>query len=212
MNPIPEAWNRLFLREECRRFAGYWLSLQKDGLVPLRRNLNPNDIRDLLPFLMMMEQISDHEFRFRLVGTAVVSRIGHDSTGRIISVRNFDENSSFTRTIQAVLSQPCGYYVVAEEIYRTGLRASVELLGFPLASASGKPKFIATLSHECSKKYSEILHDSAMNEMRGQVHHFLDIGAGTPPAIGGAFTYSPRLAASEDVSHTPMLQKVAAKH
>ena len=190
---VPAEWMKLFLTPECGEFAQYWLGLQTDGLVPLRKCFKPTDIRPLLPFLTLIERLSDHEFRYRLVGTAVVSRNGYDSTGTAFSIRTMSEDSPFVKTLLGVLEKPCGYYLVAEERYRSGLKAGVEILGFPLAdNDTGVPRFIANLSHECTKKYSTLLHDSSLKEMIGQVHFFLDIGADLPQSVSGEFTYTPR--------------------
>jgi len=206
MTTLPEDWTRLFLKDECSRFAEYWLQLRGDDLVPSRRNLKPSEIRDLLPYLSILERLSEHEFRYRLVGTAVVSRSGFDNTRRTFSLRDLRSDSPFSHTVLSVLDWPCGYYLLAEERYKTGLKAVVELLGFPLSGDLGAPRFIATLSHECSKKYSNFLHDSELKEMTGQGHRFLDIGAGAPPAIDASFTYQPK-ALSVDSDTAPRAAK-----
>lgn len=54
------------------RLARYWYELaDKAGGVPPRSAFDPCHIQDLLPRLIVIEHIGNHDFRYRLLGTEV---------------------------------------------------------------------------------------------------------------------------------------------
>jgi hypothetical protein len=61
----------------------YWLAKRGSRSMPARRDLNPADIPKLLPYLMIVEKDGE-QFRYRLVGTAVVREFGNDGTGGFV--------------------------------------------------------------------------------------------------------------------------------
>ncbi|HVO14318.1 MAG TPA: PAS domain-containing protein [Alphaproteobacteria bacterium] len=68
-----------------RRFYEYWLSKCRPGRLPARADIDPVEIPDLLPWIMLIDPVPDAagiRFRFRLVGTGLVARAGRDATGR----------------------------------------------------------------------------------------------------------------------------------
>jgi len=67
-----------------RRAYDYWLKKCAGRPFPNRADLDPAEIKDVLPHLTIVERTgSDAEprFRYRLVGTAVVQAVGRDRTG-----------------------------------------------------------------------------------------------------------------------------------
>jgi len=70
--------------QRIHRLHAYWLAKAK-GKVPARSDIDPVDVRELLPNLMMIDVLGDPpRFRYRLVGTRVVQYTGFDFTGRCI--------------------------------------------------------------------------------------------------------------------------------
>ncbi|MEZ5831692.1 MAG: PAS domain-containing protein [Dongiaceae bacterium] len=67
--------------QRIRRLNTYWQAKAK-GRVPSRSDIDPVDVRELLPNLMMIDVLADPQrFRYRLVGTRVVQYTGFDFTG-----------------------------------------------------------------------------------------------------------------------------------
>ena len=67
-----------------RRGYEYWLAKCAGRLFPDRADLDPAEIKDILPHLTILEVIGDDlmpRFRYRLVGTAVVDAVGRNRTG-----------------------------------------------------------------------------------------------------------------------------------
>jgi hypothetical protein len=59
----------------------YWDAKRALRSMPARRDLDPAEMRGLLPYLTIVEEV-DGEFRYRLVGTAVSRERGIDLTGQ----------------------------------------------------------------------------------------------------------------------------------
>lgn len=67
-----------------RRGFAYWRSKAPEGRLPGRRDIDPLDVPDLLPWLTLVDVVWEQErlrLRCRLVGTEVVARFGRDITG-----------------------------------------------------------------------------------------------------------------------------------
>ena len=60
----------------------YW-DCKRDGRrMPARRDIEPTEIMELLPYVVLIDvERNPVDFRYRLMGTAVAARFGHDHTG-----------------------------------------------------------------------------------------------------------------------------------
>ncbi|MFN4275977.1 MAG: PAS domain-containing protein [Ferrovibrio sp.] len=65
-----------------RRFWEYWVAKRGDRPMPSRRDIEPTEIPDLLPYIVLTEVLREPPYlRYRLVGTKQVAVRGHDPTG-----------------------------------------------------------------------------------------------------------------------------------
>src|SRR3546814_21164581 len=65
-----------------RRAWDYWTAKRGDRPMPSRRDIDPAEIPDLLPYLVLTAVLPAPPFlRYRLVGTRQVAIRGHDPTG-----------------------------------------------------------------------------------------------------------------------------------
>ena len=71
-----------------RRLADYLESKAPPGKLPGRQHIDPLDIADLLPYVMLIDVIPQAEgeprYRIRLMGTEVVAIQGNDGTGKYV--------------------------------------------------------------------------------------------------------------------------------
>ena len=59
----------------------YWLAQRAGRAVPLRRDIDPVAMPQLLPHLIIAERAEGDDLRYRLVGTRIVEAHGLDYTG-----------------------------------------------------------------------------------------------------------------------------------
>lgn len=65
-----------------RQLYDYWLKKRGDRAMPSRADIDPAEIRAVLPHLMLTDIVDGgRRLRYRLVGTAVVESFGKNMTG-----------------------------------------------------------------------------------------------------------------------------------
>jgi len=85
--PIAEVRSPMLLRA-----YEYWQSMRGDRVLPARSDLDPLDIPDLLPNVILLDYLpKDHRLKVRLVGTLVVDMYGSDYTGMYLDEIDFGE-------------------------------------------------------------------------------------------------------------------------
>lgn len=70
-----------------RDVARYWFARCAPGSVPLRLDIEPTDLKPVLPNLMLLDRLLQGRrarYRFRLAGTAVVDSAGRELTGKFL--------------------------------------------------------------------------------------------------------------------------------
>jgi hypothetical protein len=81
VKPQPEAQHPL-----GRQLVAYWTAARDAGRPLARADLPSRAILKLMPHLFLLEPNNDgSDWRFRIFGTAIVSRFGGDATNRFIS-------------------------------------------------------------------------------------------------------------------------------
>jgi hypothetical protein len=77
-----------------RQLHGYWLKKKAGRFAPARRDIDPAELRDLLPCLFLVDvEGRPIRFRFRLVGTEIVESFGIDVTGRYVEEIGFSDRA-----------------------------------------------------------------------------------------------------------------------
>jgi hypothetical protein len=66
-----------------RRVYAYWRSRCRDGM-PQRADIDPIDLRSLLPRLALVDVLSGPRFHYRVAGTELVRDLGYELTGRYV--------------------------------------------------------------------------------------------------------------------------------
>lgn len=70
------------VHEQLRDLLAYWLAKKGARLAPRRADIDPAEIRPLLPFVGLVDvQRNPLRFRYRLTGTAITAGYGRDLTG-----------------------------------------------------------------------------------------------------------------------------------
>jgi hypothetical protein len=127
------------------RFYDYWLALRGSRSMPSRRDIDPLQIpTGYLPDIMLIEVSQEpRRYRYRLVGTHVVTASGEDRTGR-----SFDD-VSFFKTNPAVMQQ-------FERVVNTGE---------PLYSAEPFTNFVTGRSYDVDRIMLPLSNDDRLVDM-----------------------------------------------
>ncbi len=113
-----------------RAIYNYWDSKRHGHRMPSRADIDPVDIPNFLPNVILVDMEHDpFLLRYRLVGTDIVSKCGFDLTGKIVGDAYFGPDADSvlahyryiveTRDIRladAPFVEPRGWYVYAERI------------------------------------------------------------------------------------------------
>jgi hypothetical protein len=126
--------------QRVHRLHGYWRSkIGAQGSVPRRSDIDPTELPDLLPNLMLLDVERDPlRFRYRLVGTRVVDFSYHDFTGTYLDEAGWVEVKGFTRAyVDAVTDRKptSGFYLWE---LRSGAPGTCEFALFPLSDEQGE--------------------------------------------------------------------------
>ncbi|MBT5895489.1 MAG: PAS domain-containing protein, partial [Rhodospirillaceae bacterium] len=70
------------LTGNCQNLADAWVAWRGDGLLPKRSDMRLEDISGILPYVCLVDVISETEIIFRLAGTMMREIIGVELTGR----------------------------------------------------------------------------------------------------------------------------------
>ena len=74
-----------------QRLYDYWIARKRDRIAPMRADIDPGELRDLLPNLFLVETVgSPARYRYRLVGTEVVRQFGEEITGKFMDQVDLD--------------------------------------------------------------------------------------------------------------------------
>ncbi|WP_192813256.1 PAS domain-containing protein [Oceanibaculum indicum] len=133
-----------------RTVHDYWLRIAPPGLLPGRQHMDPLDIPDLLPRIWLLDVIwPGPEFRFRLVGSRIVNRLGHDPTGERLEDASLDyeQNPSLTERYRATVEhrQPT-YRLGPQRLTRTRDFEFVENIFLPMAEDGRTVDMLMALS------------------------------------------------------------------
>jgi hypothetical protein len=179
----PDWLGRLETRA-ARDFAAYWLSRRGGRFMPRRRDIDPSEIRGLLPSVCLIEVVSPEAAVFRLAGTAHRETMGFEPTGR-----NFvDLVEPAHRPIRAwrlwmSATQPCGQAAVIKTRFGSGVEDEVEFLLLPVHvdAPRQRPLLFGVMSSIGGRQW---LNSSGAEEIARPLRFsFLEIGAGIPDCI-----------------------------
>ncbi len=68
----------------------YWLSKRRPGAPPRRSDIQPSELRSILPHIFLVDVVLPRpEFRFRLVGSEITAMAGKEYTGLRVNERDY---------------------------------------------------------------------------------------------------------------------------
>lgn len=147
--PSPPAFAPSALLETNQRFLAYWLGKLEGECMPRKSEIDPTEMPQLLPDLVLYERRAPDDFHIRLAGTAVVRRVGINPTGsNVLDLLHSGSRSSLEQSLNRILDDPCAHVARVRDQYASGREAIVEVLRLPLRSEQGEPRFIISSTAE----------------------------------------------------------------
>lgn len=133
MEHLPPAYD-----PRIERFSVYLAAKAPPGKLPGRQHIDPHEITDLLPYLMLYDVVpqasDDPRYRTRLIGTHAAELLGTGATGRFIdeilpAVRGAEIIGHYNQIL--IAKQPHYFEGTLTNIGREHIR--FQRAGFPLA-------------------------------------------------------------------------------
>lgn len=108
---------------------GYWRRISPAGRLPGRQHLEPLDIAlAILPDLWLLDVVRPGpRFRFRLIGTEIVNKLGRDYTGRWL-----DEADEAFRQRPEIIERYVATVETGQPTYRIGPARITRTKGFEM--------------------------------------------------------------------------------
>lgn len=158
----------------------HWLSLPREGVLPLRSSFLPEKIPQLLPSLIIYEMVSPTFIKFRLAGTAVRERMGVDATGQnYLDYVSPERREKASQSFFAVVGQPCGMRVISHHGMASGQKKYLEILMLPMENDRGENPIVLCQGNEIKPEKEELFQDQDLLKNISIVRRdFIDIGAG----------------------------------
>jgi hypothetical protein len=114
------------------RIFEYWRSKASAGQLPRRAAIDPIDLAEVLSCLIIVEVIEDR-FRYRLVGTEVAANAGGDFTGAFLDEQNFANRDFYLACYRDVRAHGKPMFGLDHWAYSDGRNGVAEFAMLPLA-------------------------------------------------------------------------------
>ncbi|MDZ7713943.1 MAG: PAS domain-containing protein [Rhodovibrio sp.] len=132
--------NKRFCNKEIGLAYEYWQSKAKDSRLPARADIDPMEMRGWIQAVLLAEAVFDADgtpvdFLFRVAGSRVCERYGHELTRRHLSdVRLDHQNANILANYAAAIETRRPIFSIARFQDETGLLRSFEMLLLPLCT------------------------------------------------------------------------------
>lgn len=122
-----------------RRLADYLASKAPAGKLPGRQHIDPVEIPDLLPFLMLIDvlprQAAQPRYRMRLIGTEVVELHGRECTGLFVEdVLPAADSEAILQGYDEILRSKEAHYRSGAVVLEGRKHIGYDRAAFPLAA------------------------------------------------------------------------------
>ncbi|MFP6774168.1 MAG: PAS domain-containing protein [Alphaproteobacteria bacterium] len=168
--------------EACHNFALAWQNWRGSAIAPHRASVRIDDIQRELPYVSVVEVISEDMCKFRIAGTALCEAVGIELTGK----NYYDFTTPEARQLRVVRTKqiaglPCGCHFVFPILYRSGEIIPTEVLSLPVLpdNPDAAPQ-IFTIAMPMKQTHLMDPHDTPLKMPEAEGFHFIDVGAGVP--------------------------------
>lgn len=121
-----------------RQIYDYWDALRRGRRAPRRSELEPAELKELLPDIVILEQEDALTYRFRLAGTRVCSHFGAELTGRnLLDFWSRRERESIESLLFSVREDAAAAVLGFTASSEDGREALMEMVLLPLKRDDG---------------------------------------------------------------------------
>jgi len=116
----------------------HWESLRTNGELPLRSDINPRQIPDVLDSLFIFERLNPHDVRVRIAGLTICEMMGMEVRGQS-PMSFFDDTTRrrFASVVADVLDRATVAHLGLDTVDKMGNEARAEMIMLPLRSDFG---------------------------------------------------------------------------
>ncbi len=163
-------------------FRAYWMHLQREvGGVPPRSAFDPNQIRDLLPFVSLIERRPPDELHVRLAGTAIDGFSPTPLTGRnFLDYCPPEDRQRYWDAATAIVQVPCGLSLKRDVTFRDGRTHKLSSCTLPMKDAVGEIQYLLTMTAMRRDGTGSLPPEGEYVAIRHYHAEFFDLGYGIP--------------------------------
>ena len=161
-------------------FLAYWRELRGNDLLPSREAFHPARVKDFVGRIAIVERHDPADFKSRLVGTEIVTRLGHEHTGEdFLNLMETPEGRHENLALfNAVLDQPCGVWAERDMLTDRGVYHA-QILILPIRDkASNAGEFFAVFDFDRTLLALSGVEFERFGPLRQET--MIDLGAGIP--------------------------------
>ena len=116
----------------------YWETLRNDGDLPLRSDIDPRQIPDVLDSLFIFERLNPADVRIRIAGLTLCEMMGMEVRGQSPKAF-FDKNTRqrFEAVVTDVMTRPTIAYIGLDTVDKMGNEARAGMILLPLRGDFG---------------------------------------------------------------------------
>ncbi len=163
-------------------FQNYYRRLASDaGGLPRRTAFNPGEVKDLLPFIFIIEHRGEDDLYVRLAGTAIEQVLRLSPTGQnYLDLVHPTERGFFRDTFAAMVAQPCGGFYRRVIALVNGDKHELQSKSLPFADRDGHVRYLIGLTSIRADVRLTHLDPPVRDVSEITGFHYEDIGFGVP--------------------------------
>ena len=176
-----QSFNVEFLSPLSRMWMEHYVTLTRTGNIPRRSTFDPTAVPNLLSEMGIQDLSESGVSRFRLVGTSIVRRYGHDPTGRdYLDYVAPERRDTALKGLLTLARHPCGMRALGINQYDKMKSQIIEIVGFPFLRDDCAGHQVIYTAVEIDKTTFNIDDRGEATGLDVLEHRFLDIGFGIP--------------------------------
>tara|TARA_R110000824_G_scaffold118960_14_gene271931 strand:- start:50565 stop:51233 length:669 start_codon:yes stop_codon:yes gene_type:complete len=182
--PAPRHIRDIELTNMSHQFFSWWLEARGDRPMPVRDDVSPKALVELLPYFRLLRWESENSLVFRIFGSALAEATGFDLTGYCtFGEADYEGKAEDIARLKLMHSHPCGLLLHRALTGPDGKNYICELINLPvLGGGDGKDTIVGTVVTR--NEVGEMMLDFKLTPPLHLVRAvFIDIGFGVPENV-----------------------------